>query len=293
MVRSSPPHVPIAATERSNVCDKRKIHCNADNKGVDGIPCKDCRKRTKECIIPPSRRKKRISTPQRPTPIEDRLARMEALLQSAVTLSPHTLTTLPVVQSDKPDAEPLSVIATTATPSDAISDTIASSREGFYTTNQPRRQEKHISSSANSLPKETYRNTSQTFALDHSNPFSDGLSHASQSPEQPRNTSTSYHENSNSLDNEEGVIQLQSVNWEHHGPSSWVSICSPPGLRWVCERIGTNDFIDSAKLLVHTWSSRLTINTHPIPAQRQPEPDPETAWAYTSGMTLSLGLTDM
>jgi hypothetical protein len=218
---------------------------------------------------------------------------MEALLQSAVTSSPNAPTALPVVHNDKPDAEPLTVIATTATPSDTISEAIASSREGLNTTSQLRRHEETISSSWNSLPKEPYSNTSQTFALDHSNGFSDGLSHASQSPEQPRNSTTSYNENLNSLDNEEGVIQLQSVNWEHHGPSSWVSICSPPGLKWVCERMGTNEFIDSAKLLVHTWSSRLTINTHPITAQRQPEPDAATAWAYTSGMTVLFAPTDM
>lgn len=252
----------------------------ANDAGVDGIPCKDCRRRDKLCVVPPSRRKKRVSTPQVSAPIEDRLARMEALLQNAVTTNPPAPASISVNHTGANGAE---AVESTGTPSDTVSETITSSREEFRLTGQRRRHGKATSSSWTSLPKDSYSNTSQGFALDHSNVFPDGLSHVLQPAEQPRDSTTDQ-ENIASSDNEEGVIQLQSVNWEHHGPSSWVSICSPPGLRWVCGRMGTNEFIDSAKLLVHTWSSRLTFQHHQIPAQRQPEPDAATAWAYTSGI---------
>lgn len=255
------------------------------SQGVDGIPCKDCRRRGKECTVPPSRRKRRTTvTSQISAPIENRLARMEALLQNAVTTTPSAPKTIPTGNSEKLDGDRVSSIPTTASHSDTISEIIVSGREDFETANRLRRSEKAIGNSWENLPRETYLAASQSFALGHSNGFSEGLSHASLSPEQPRNSGTTYPENVNSLDSEEGVIQLQNVNWEHHGPSSWVSVCSPPGLKWVCERMGTNEFIDSAKLLVHTWSSRLTMKTHPVTAQRRPEPDATTAWAYTLGM---------
>lgn len=286
-------HVVTAARERSSVCDEqvacRTKRSKADDAGVDGIPCKDCRRRDKLCVVPPSRRKKRVSTSQVPAPIEDRLARMEALLQNAVTTNPPAPASISLNQAGTHSVEPCATVETTATPSDTVSETIASSREEFRMTDRLTRHGNATSSPWTSLPKDSYSNTSQGFALDHSNVFPDGLSHDLQPAEQPRDSTTDQ-ENIASSDNEEGVIQLQSVNWEHHGPSSWVSICSPPGLRWVCGRMGTNEFIDSAKLLVHTWSSRLTFQHHQIPAQRQPEPDAATAWAYTSGMVVHFWL---
>ena len=88
-------------------------------------------------------------------------------------------------------------------------------------------------------------------------------------------------------DEEELVMPLDSANfWEHHGPGAWVSICSEPGLRWVCARTGSIDFIESAKGLISGWTKRLRFKDGSS-AQRTPEPDEATAWRYCTG-TLKL-----
>ena len=85
-------------------------------------------------------------------------------------------------------------------------------------------------------------------------------------------------------DDEEVVIPLDSDNyWEHHGPGAWVSVCSQPGLKWVCGRTGSLDFIDSAKGLIRGWTKRLRFKDDEVMSQRAPEPDEQTAWRYCTG----------
>jgi len=81
----------------------------------------------------------------------------------------------------------------------------------------------------------------------------------------------------------EYMIPLHKVNWEYHGPWSWVSICSPPGVAWVCKRTKSEEFEDIASYFMKTWSKRLKVQRlQPLPT-RYPEPDPETAWKYVNG----------
>lgn len=92
----------------------------------------------------------------------------------------------------------------------------------------------------------------------------------------------------------------QKVNWEHHGvlvihgltytlltgtgPASWMSICSQPGVRWVSECIGNEEFARSARSLTLGWSRRLKLmagwNRFQEP---EPEPTEEIAWKYCAG----------
>lgn len=89
------------------------------------------------------------------------------------------------------------------------------------------------------------------------------------------------------MDGEESVFPLQHVSWEHHGPWSWISVCSQPGLRWVRERTGTDDFIRIATGLTKNWSRRLKMK-NPGAAQREVrEPSKTDAWTYVTGMVLS------
>jgi hypothetical protein len=85
------------------------------------------------------------------------------------------------------------------------------------------------------------------------------------------------------VDAEESVIPLQNVNWEHHGPWSWVSVCSQPGLRWVRERTGTDDFNRIATGLTKNWSRRLKIKKIGAAQRQVCEPSKMVAWTYVTG----------
>jgi hypothetical protein len=77
------------------------------------------------------------------------------------------------------------------------------------------------------------------------------------------------------------------VIWEHQGPTSWASICSGPGQRWVYERTGAKDFAESAQRLILAWARRLKV---PRGASRERcvELDVERAWKYTNGLSCLL-----
>ncbi|KAJ5624438.1 hypothetical protein N7510_000747 [Penicillium lagena] len=81
------------------------------------------------------------------------------------------------------------------------------------------------------------------------------------------------------VDREEATIDLNHINWEHHGPGSWLSICSDPGVRWVISRTGTNGFDQIAHDLIGDWTKHLTLSQLPI-GENSPEPDIQTAWQY-------------
>lgn len=81
------------------------------------------------------------------------------------------------------------------------------------------------------------------------------------------------------VDQGENILSPQKINWEYHGPGSWLSICSEPGVRWVCERTGVMDFAESARDLTMGWTRRLKMRQNPARAD-PPEPDIRTAWQY-------------
>ncbi|KAJ5632774.1 fungal-specific transcription factor domain-containing protein [Penicillium lividum] len=84
------------------------------------------------------------------------------------------------------------------------------------------------------------------------------------------------------VDQEEATMELQAVNWEHHGPGSWLSICSTPGLQWVSARAGTTRFHQIAEGLVMGWTNKLTLGSDRN-RERCPEPEVKNAWKYVSG----------
>ena len=82
---------------------------------------------------------------------------------------------------------------------------------------------------------------------------------------------------------EEELVPVQNTYWEHHGPWSWVSVCSQPGIRWVCERTQTDDFVEMANGLKKAWSRRLKLKRDQARPRRSPEVDESTAWKYVAG----------
>lgn len=56
-------------------------------------------------------------------------------------------------------------------------------------------------------------------------------------------------------------------------------------MHWVAERSGSNDFADSAKGLLSSWSQRLKFNWR-RDGGRTPDIDYQTALVYSNGMTI-------
>ena len=81
------------------------------------------------------------------------------------------------------------------------------------------------------------------------------------------------------VDQGESILSPQKINWEYHGPGSWLSICSEPGVRWVCERTGVTDFTESARDLTQDWTRRLNLKRDST-RTKAPELDIKTAWQY-------------
>ena len=81
------------------------------------------------------------------------------------------------------------------------------------------------------------------------------------------------------VDQGESILSPQKINWEYHGPGSWLSICSEPGVRWVCDRTGAMDFTESARDLTQDWTRRLNLRRD-LTRTKAPELDIKTAWLY-------------
>ncbi|BCS23676.1 fungal specific transcription factor domain-containing protein [Aspergillus puulaauensis] len=81
------------------------------------------------------------------------------------------------------------------------------------------------------------------------------------------------------IDREDATIDIKHINWEHHGPGSWLSICSKPGVRWVASKAETSRFGPIAHSLVMDWTKHLTVSQS-LSRERCPEPDRETASRY-------------
>ncbi|TGO62275.1 hypothetical protein BOTNAR_0116g00120 [Botryotinia narcissicola] len=69
------------------------------------------------------------------------------------------------------------------------------------------------------------------------------------------------------------------VGWEYHGPTSFLSICSIPGITWVSETSGEPSFFETAKALVLNIDSRLKMRRHPR-HEAIAEPDESVAWEW-------------
>ncbi|KAJ0418340.1 fungal-specific transcription factor domain-containing protein [Aspergillus carlsbadensis] len=83
------------------------------------------------------------------------------------------------------------------------------------------------------------------------------------------------------VDQEDVTMELNNSNWQHHGPSSWLSICSVPGVEWVASRADTAKFGPIAHSLVMDSTKHLTLAQLPT-RERYPEPDFDRAWRYVT-----------
>ncbi|CRG86432.1 hypothetical protein PISL3812_03438 [Talaromyces islandicus] len=74
---------------------------------------------------------------------------------------------------------------------------------------------------------------------------------------------------------------------EHHGRASFLSICSPAGVEWVCGQLGNSNFRHSAARLALFVTRRLKM-TKPLGVERMPDPDYQTALKWTAGQCVVL-----
>ncbi|OQV03055.1 Fungal specific transcription factor domain-containing protein [Cladophialophora immunda] len=84
-------------------------------------------------------------------------------------------------------------------------------------------------------------------------------------------------------DTNEYTFSTPTQIWEHHGPGSWLSLCSEPGVSWAAEKIGGENFAKSAQKLTAAWNRRWQFDTKtPTNSNRVDgsEPEPATAWKY-------------
>lgn len=76
------------------------------------------------------------------------------------------------------------------------------------------------------------------------------------------------------------IASPENSDWEYHGPGSFLSICSKPGVDWVGEKTGSSDFIGIARMFSRDVTRLLKLDCK-ISLDRTPEPDRETAYRFT------------
>ncbi|KAF2491273.1 hypothetical protein BU16DRAFT_564980 [Lophium mytilinum] len=251
-------------------CRLKKIKCDAKQ------PCKNCVLRHEECITIPLVRK---NTRERHRLLQLRAERAEARLAAAGIANldePDSIIQSPPASNGElflPSPLGESARDSAATITTQVS-AIESPRSAFVAL--PR----HPSFASSHRPQASMNDkqficngdpvvrsiTPLTWRQDFQNlsrpPYSDlddsGQSQARTSMISPTETSTTI---------------------EHHGPQSWLSICSDSGVRWVSQKIGIPDFNNSASSLTNVISRGLKMQQ--MNKHQRPEPDRETAWSYT------------
>lgn len=76
---------------------------------------------------------------------------------------------------------------------------------------------------------------------------------------------------------------FQKIVWEEHDPWPSLSICSPAGLKWVCERTRSTDFMDSVNSPINGWSPCSTVVRAQDSDSNRLEVDESLAWTYVTG----------
>lgn len=84
-------------------------------------------------------------------------------------------------------------------------------------------------------------------------------------------------------DQNEEPVNSPGQYWEHHGPWSWLSVCSQPGIRWVCDRTHSEDFVEVANDLTKALSRRLRLKLDQVRSRCSDEPNEDLAWRYVNG----------
>ncbi|KAF2186192.1 hypothetical protein K469DRAFT_687197 [Zopfia rhizophila CBS 207.26] len=282
------PKCPVAC----NFCRVKKIKCN----GVQ--PCSNCIDHREHCVFPPMHQRTRRKANEVTKALEDRLDRMESLFRAAVAAK----TPRPTASTDLGNSE-MTDCPTFQTPLNATSPVafenanVQSALDAFeppVSVDQVPTPLSPILVNNGQMLDQVGHNVSmpppsmQDDALPHDHSTNnESIRGPSLSHERIENTANSSMSNRlqmptpNASIEEESVVSPQISNSEHHGPVSYLSICSSPAMKWVSERASAPDFMSSATTFSLNTTRRLKMDEK-LPPDRAPEPDVETAWTYSN-----------
>ncbi|KAH7068618.1 fungal-specific transcription factor domain-containing protein [Paraphoma chrysanthemicola] len=252
--RVTKPTRPIAC----NYCRVKKIRCDGTS------PCRNCVLHDEECVY--STRRRRRPRKEDAGGVDERLARIEALLQATENGSrlqssraqawEHTYQglysgshTLPT-----PLSPPVTEISGESRHSVCVQIPPAPS-PSLERDTQPRQQ----TAVTLGIPYELI--SPSTVEPDGDERISDGTE-----PTQ---------------DDQSSVYSGEMSNWEYHGPRTFLSICSKPGSQWVIDRTGHAEFLESAMILTRYITRRLKIEKR-LASARNPEPNTEMANRFST-----------
>ncbi|OQU98882.1 Fungal specific transcription factor domain-containing protein isoform 2 [Cladophialophora immunda] len=93
------------------------------------------------------------------------------------------------------------------------------------------------------------------------------------------------HSSTNSNDGGDAVTlgshDLESIIPNHYGFGYWLSICSAPGIAWICQKHKSNEFAEIAEEMKASWAQQSKLE-HTQPMSQSAEPEPSLAWLYCS-----------
>ncbi|KIV98021.1 hypothetical protein PV10_01714 [Exophiala mesophila] len=250
-------------------CRIRKVKCDGS------VRCSNCVTHEKECYYPPSQRGKHNKTRLRSN-LEDRLSRMEALINTTA-LERSSKTSVQVTDTNQsPGTSKIhqqtpnltSMSPPRFTPQNLMTFDPSTVEESVTVDAQPApvlETSWEMEPVAPILTPTTWTaapgTISSAFSVDEHN--------------------LGETEHSDDAHQEDCSFPSQTRIWEHHGPGSWLSLCSEPGVAWVRERTGGADFGSTAAKLTPAWNRRWKFGGL-ANRSRSEEPTAEIAWKYTA-----------
>ncbi|KAH7077568.1 fungal-specific transcription factor domain-containing protein [Paraphoma chrysanthemicola] len=265
-----------------NYCRAKKAKCNGER------PCSNCISHGEVCVFanPPQRGRKR---PNEATKVlEDRLAQMEEMFRMAMEGRGMDLG-LPGRSESIPTETP---IAQLPMDNNTTRETLVADLSPAVETNDFQ---------ANALYPDSLSNgsiTADRSALDFGGPCG-----ALPTPTSNQTASVGNGSSSRSVDStfatrsniapipnvtqlptpktwaEESVVSPQISHFEHHGPMSYLSICSTPAVRWISRVGSAPEFASSASTFSLETTRPLKLDKR-LSLDRAHEPDHDTARLY-------------
>ncbi|KIW06082.1 uncharacterized protein PV09_03253 [Verruconis gallopava] len=284
------PKCPLAC----NYCRLKKAKCN----GVR--PCNNCVSRRENCVFAPAPQRKRKKAADSAKILEDRLARMESLFNAVVTeRTPNSRNEVETEIFSIADARTPHVQSNRIL--HAASKTSLSSQPEPEIGNLPVNPTSDDVAlnivNENGVADQDYRDRGDIPDIEMSlSSWSDSVTNennparASYAPfdseqivgadqdariaivkEAPLLTPKTWAEDS--------VVSPQISNFEHHGPTSYLSICSHPAVRWISQMGSAPDFVSTAQNFSLNTTRTLKLDSK-LSTERAPEPDADIARIY-------------
>ncbi|KAF7950020.1 hypothetical protein EAE96_007323 [Botrytis aclada] len=243
-------------------CRLKKIKCGRTH------PCGNCIDHGKECIFPFVKRRVGSRRDKPRKDLEERLARMESLLElssrESLPSSEQDTTSFIHKEQHSQISDPTEVTG--------LGNSAAMPPGPVRNTDQIDDMELETPENNPTLRSPTTQETAQTFA-----PTS--IMAQPQNPSYQISPQAVQYISPHVEQTEYADLLGSEVGLEYHGPTSFLSICSIPGITWVSESSGEPSFFETAKTLVLNIDSRLKMRRNPR-HETIAEPDKNVAWEW-------------